>query len=209
MRIIALALCVTAAAAVRLDAQQSEPTVIVALRTGDAIRLDGRLDEPAWQQAVRISNFTQRELDFGAPVSERTEVALLIDGEALYVGFWGYDSEPDLIRASAMARDFSWSADDNFEFVLDTFDDDRTGYLFVTNPNGARADALIADNGGTTNRDWDGVWDVRTQRNARGWFAEFRIPFSSLRFRPGDALVWGVNFERNIRRKREQVLWQG
>jgi hypothetical protein len=209
VRTVALALGMVVAVAARAAAQRSEPSVIVALRTEEPIRLDGRLDEPAWQRAVRISNFTQRELDFGAPVSERTEVALLTDGDALYVGFWGWDSEPRLIRASAMARDFSWGADDNFELVLDTFDDDRTGYLFVTNPNGARADALIADNGGTTNRDWDGVWDVRAQRNGEGWFAEFRIPFSTLRFRPGDALVWGVNFERNIRRKREQVLWQG
>lgn len=209
VRAVVRALLVTACAARGVRAQQSEPSTIVALQITEPIRIDGRLDEPAWQRAVHISNFTQRELDFGMPASERTEVAVLFDRDALYVGFWGFDAQPDRIRATAMARDFSWGSDDNFEFVLDTFDDDRTGYLFVTNPNGARADALIAGNGGTVNRDWDGVWDVRARRSAEGWFAEFRVPFSSLRFRSDVSAGWGINFERNIRRKREQLLWQG
>ena len=208
VRVRVSGLLCAACAASGVAAQRSEPYTVVAF-PATAIRLDGRLDEPAWQGAVRISNFTQRELDFGSPVSERTEVAVLIDRDALYVGFWGWDSDAEGIRASAMARDFSWTADDNFEVALDTFDDDRSGYLFVTNPNGARADALIADNGGAINRDWDGVWDVRARRTDEGWFAEFRIPFSTLRFRPGSGADWGINFERNIRRKREQVLWQG
>jgi hypothetical protein len=198
-----------ASLAAPLAAQRSDPSTLVALATAAPIRIDGRLDEPAWQQAQRISNFTQRELNFGAPASERTEVAVLFDEDALYIGFWCYDSDPGGIRAPAMARDFSFGSDDNVEIVLDTFDDDRNGYLFVTNPNGARSDALVADNGGVVNRDWDGVWMVRTSRTLEGWFAEFRIPFSTLRFRPGSGQVWGLNLERNIRRKREQVLWQG
>ncbi len=106
-----------------------------------------------------------------------------------------------------MSRDFEWGTDDVFEVVLDPFDDDRNGYLFVTNPNGARADALLA--GGERNEDWDGVWDVRTRRTEQGWFAEMRIPFSTLRF-PTDAdRAWGINFQRNIPRLRQQVLWQG
>ncbi|MDP2957361.1 MAG: carbohydrate binding family 9 domain-containing protein [Longimicrobiales bacterium] len=192
-----------------LAAQQSEPSSLAALRTSEPIRLDGRLDEAAWGQAQRISNFTQRELDFGQPATERTDVAILFDEDALYVAFWGYDSEPGGIRANEMARDFSWGSDDNFEMVLDPFGDDRSGYLFVTNPNGARADALIADNGRGVNRDWDGVWDVRARRTDEGWFAELRIPFSTLRFPPDGDGRWGVNFERNIRRLREQVMWQG
>jgi hypothetical protein len=191
------------------SAQVSEPSTLTALRISESIRVNGRLDEPAWQRAQHITNFTQRELDFGSPVTERTEVAILFDEDALYVGFWGYDSQPDRIWASQMARDFSWQQDDNFEVILDTFDDNRSGYLFVTNPNGAKADALVADNGDRMNRDWDGIWEVRAQENQEGWFAEFRIPFSTLRHGPDPGAGWGVNFERNIRRKREQVLWQG
>ena len=190
-------------------AQTSEPFSIRALVASDLIRIDGRLDEEEWGRAQHISNFTQREMDFGEPVSERTEVAILFDADALYIGFWGYDREPDRIIANEMARDFSWSGDDNFELVLDPFNDGRNGYLFVTNPNGALADALIAENGGSMNRDWDGVWEVKTQITEEGWFAEIRIPFSTLRFGPRPEDGWGINFERNIRRKREQVLWQG
>jgi hypothetical protein len=190
-------------------AQSSEPSSLMALRIEEAPEVDGWLSEEPWALAQHLSNFTQRELDFGEPVTERTEVAVLFDHEALYFGFWGYDRESGRILANEMARDFSWSGDDNFELVLDPFNDDRNGYLFVTNPNGAMADALIAENGGSINRDWDGVWEVRTQITDEGWFAEIRIPFSTLRFGPRPEEGWGVNFERNIRRKREQVLWQG
>ncbi|MGD2071770.1 MAG: carbohydrate binding family 9 domain-containing protein, partial [Gemmatimonadota bacterium] len=190
-------------------AQRSEPSRLAALELATSVRIDGWLDDEAWRGAERITNFTQRELDVGAPATERTEVAVLFDADALYVGFWGFDSDPGGIRATEMARDFSWSSEDNFELVLDPFDDDRTGYLFVTNPNGARADALIADGGRSINRDWDGVWDARARVTDEGWFAEIRIPFSTLRFRGEAGRDWGVNFERNIRRKREQVLWQG
>jgi len=188
-------------------AQRSEPAVIVPFETSAGIQLDGRLDEEAWQEAHRITNFTQRELEAGAPATERTEVAVLVDADALYVGFWGFDSDPGGIAATQMARDFSWTSEDNFEFIIDPFDDDRTGYLFVTNPNGARADALIS--GRSMNRDWDGVWDAGARITPEGWFAEIRVPFSTLRFRAHDHRDWGINFERNIRRKREQLLWQG
>ncbi len=192
-----------------IASQTSEPSSITALPITEGIRVDGRLDEEAWGRAQRVSNFTQRELNFGEPVSERTGVAVLFDSDALYIGFWGYDREPGRILANEMARDFSWSGEDNFELVVDPFNDDRNGYLFVTNPNGAMSDALIAENGGSMNRDWDGVWEVETQVTDEGWFAEIRIPFSTLRFGPRPEEGWGINFERNIRRKREQVLWQG
>lgn len=190
-------------------AQRSEPSVIAALEISEAIRIDGALDETAWSRVRHVGNFTQRELDFGAPASERTEVAVLFDRNALYIGVWAFDREPEKILASQMRRDFSWGSEDNFEIIIDTFNDDRNGYLFVTNPNGAKADALVKDNGSSVNRDWDGVWDVSTRRTDEGWFAEIRIPLSTLRFGPAPEEGWGINFERNIRRKREQLLWQG
>ena len=209
-RIIHVALCVGLVLPSRaVHAQHSEPSVITALEITETIRIDGRLEEAAWDQAQHVANFTQRELNFGAPASERTEVAILFDRAALYVGFWGFDREPEKILAKRMQRDFSWSSDDNFEIIIDTFNDGRNGYLFVTNPNGAKADALVKDNGNTMNRDWDGVWDVETRRTEQGWFAEIRIPLTTLRFGPAPEEGWGINFERNIRRKREQLLWQG
>ena len=90
-----------------VGAQTSEPSTIRALAITDPIRVDGRLDEEAWGQTQHVSNFTQRELDFGSPVSERTEVAILYSRDALFLGFWGYDSEPNRILANEMARDFN------------------------------------------------------------------------------------------------------
>lgn len=209
-RYIALALFIIPAVPIQtVRAQTSQPSTITALEISEEIQIDGRLEESAWSRAQHISNFSQRELDFGAPVSERTEVAILFDSNSIYVGFWGFDREPERILASKMQRDFSWQSDDNFEVIIDTFNDDRNGYLFVVNPNGAKADALVKDNGNAINRDWDGVWDARARITEEGWFAEIEIPLTTLRFGPAPEQGWGINFERNIRRKREQVLWQG
>jgi hypothetical protein len=162
--LVSLLTLLAAATPACIAAQTSEPSTIHAIHAGASVAVDGRLADDAWAAAAHLSNFTQRELDFGSPATERTEVAVLYDDDALYIGFWGYDREPERILANEMARDFSWGAEDNFEVALDPFDDNRNGYLFVVNANGAMADALIADNGGTTNRDWDGVWEVGTPR---------------------------------------------
>jgi len=193
-----------------LMAQTSKPDTLFAQYTQQAIQLDGKLDDLAWQQAIRISNFTQRELNIGEPATERTEVAIIYTTKTLYIGFWGYDREPDKLVAREMQRDFNWGVEDNFEVIIDTYNDDRNGFLFVINPNAARADAQVLNNGESFNKFWNGVWDARTTVTDEGWFAEIEIPFSTLKF-PADAQeqVWGINFERNIRRKREQLLWQG
>ncbi len=190
-------------------AQYSQPDTIHALPISKPITLDGKLNEPAWQRAEKISNFTQRELHEGQPATERTEVAVLYDAKNLYVGVWCYDNHPDKIVASQMKRDFDYSTDDNFQIILDTYNDRRNGYLFITNPNAARADILVSQNGQSSNSSWNGVWNVKTTRTAKGWFAEFEIPFSTLRFTKSGKQIWGINFERNIRRKREQDVWQG
>lgn len=190
-------------------AQVSRPDTIYAHYTTEKITLDGRLDEPCWSQATRISNFTQRELTEGAPPTERTEVAIVYKTNKIYIGFWGYDSDPAKLIANRMNRDFRWSGDDNFEVIISTFNDNRNGYLFVTNPNGARADVLISEEGAGFNMSWNGVWDVRTTVTDEGWFAEFEIPFSTLKFPKRENQIWAINFERNVRRKREQLMWQG
>jgi len=192
-----------------LFAQISFPDTIQAVFINDQIKLDGNLNEAVWQTAPRTSNFTQRELTEGQPATKKTQVAILYDKKALYIGIWCFDSEPDKIIASQMKRDFDYGTDDNFKIILDAYGDNRTAFLFVTNPNGARFDALISNNGQSSNVSWDGVWNVKTKKNENGWFAEFEIPFSTLMFKKGNTQNWGINFERNIRRKREQVLWQG
>ncbi|MCI0695723.1 carbohydrate binding family 9 domain-containing protein [candidate division KSB1 bacterium] len=192
-----------------LHAQQNEPNLIAAHHIQGNIQIDGNLIEAEWQVAQHISNFTQRELSEGQPVTEKTEVAILYNESTLYLGVRCFDREPKKLTAKKMQRDFDFDTEDNFEIIIDTYNDKRNGYLFVTNPNGALADALVLDNGRQVNEDWDGVWNVATKITGEGWFAELEIPFSTLKFSSADEQIWGINFERNIRRKLEQVLWQG
>ena len=193
-------------------AQVSFPNSLEAMYIEGIIRIDGRLNEAEWSMAPRISNFTQRELHENQPATERTEVAVLYNNQTMYIGVWCYDSEPHKIIAKEMKRDFNDGLDDNVKIIIDTYNDKRNGFQFIVNPNGARADLQVFDNGSSTNRFWNGVWDVRTTRTSEGWFAEFEIPLATLKFRDdkeGGERVWGFNVERNIRRKREQVFWQG
>lgn len=202
--------CLLMASCYEAMAQVSLPDTVRANFTESGIQLDGNLDEPAWKEAIRISNFTQRELNEGEPATERTEVAVVYTQKALYIGAWCYDREPDKIIAKELRRDFNHSVDDNFEVIIDTYLDKRNGFLFIINPNGARKDAQVLNNGDSFNVNWNGVWNVKTSITAEGWFAEIEIPFSTLKFRSGlEQQVWGINFERNIRRKREQIMWQG
>ncbi|MCF6171224.1 MAG: carbohydrate binding family 9 domain-containing protein [Bacteroidales bacterium] len=189
--------------------QISVPDSLKAFRVQQPIKLDGKLDEAVWKKALPISNFTQRELREGDTATQPTRVAVLYDDENLYIGAWCFDNQPDKLTASRMQRDFDYWTDDNFELIVDTYGDKRNGYLFVTNPNAARSDAMISRNGSAVNRAWDGVWNVKVQKTAWGWSAEFKIPFATLKFRKQQEQHWGINFERNIRRIREQDLWQG
>ncbi len=194
---------------INVSGQHSKPDTIHAYFTTEKIVLDGKLTETCWQKAHRISNFTQREMYEGESPTEHTEIAIVYTTNVMYIGFWGYDSEPDKIVAQEMARDFDLDIDDNFEMILSTYNDNRNGFLFAINPNGARADILVSNEGAGFNKSWNGVWDVATTQTNKGWFAEIEIPFSTLKFKKSDNLVWGINFERNVRRKREQDRWQG
>ncbi len=193
----------------QIFAQKNEPSVAHAIKIKEKIQLDGILNEPAWIKAPKISNFRQRELHEGALPTEKTKVAFLYDDKNLYIGVWCYDKEPEKIIATKMKRDFRWWTDDNFEIIISPFNDNRNGYLFVTNPNGAMTDLLVTNEGEGMNDSWNGIWDVATTVNDSGWFAEIEIPFSTFKFKNKKEQVWAINMERNIRRKREQLLWQG
>lgn len=189
--------------------QTSKPDKISALRIASKIKLDGRLTEEAWLKAQKISNFTQRELNEGAPASEKTRIGIVYNEKSLYIGVWCSDSEPDKLVRKEMKRDFRYSSEDNIEVIIDTYHDRRNAYLFVINPNGARADSLVSNEGRKKNSAWNGVWDAAVHITKEGWFGEIEIPFSTLKFPNKSSQAWGINFERNIRRKNEQVRWQG
>ncbi|KAA3614890.1 MAG: hypothetical protein D8M58_10570 [Calditrichaeota bacterium] len=193
-----------------LLAQQKEVNSLQAYYTTEEILIDGDIDEDVWEEAPFATDFIQRDLNNGEPATEKTRVAILYDSNNLYIGVWAFDSEPDKIIAKESRRDFSWGSEDNFEIILSPFNDNRNGYLFVVNPNGAMADVLITDEGSGFNKDWNGVWEAAVEiDDEEGWFIEIAIPFSTLKYPDNDEQVWALNMERNIRRKNEQVLWQG
>jgi hypothetical protein len=167
--------------------------------------IDGNLDKPIWQQGEPLSGFVQQEPLEGRPATERTEVKLLQDREALYVGVWLYDSAPDRIVMGERRRNANLRQSDAFLLVLDTYRDTQSGFAFGTNPAGIEYDGQIR--GGGVSTDWDGSWTVATSRDERGWFAEFRIPFSTLRYGAREGQVWGLNMSRYIGRKNEQAVW--
>ena len=178
-----------------------------------AIRLDGRLDDQAWLMATPISDFLQQEPVEGGAPSERTEVRILFDEDELYIGAMLYD-DPDGILAYQKRRDAGLGTDDRFMWILDTFLDGRTGYFFEINAAGLMGDGLITGGGGGhggfggLQKSWDGIWETRVQRRPDGWSAEIRIPFRTLNFDP-DLDTWGINFQRTIRRRNEEIVWRG
>jgi len=180
---------------------------IMLFNSSARVTLDGLLTEPCWQQAQAISNFRQRDPREGEPATEKTEVRVVLYQEALYVGVLASDSAPDRIVAKEMRRDGAIEADDSITLILDTYLDHRNAFYFAFNPNGARKDALIVDEGQKHNLDWNGVWDVKAVVTPAGWQAEVMIPLATLRFKRGQPL-WGIDFRRMIRRKNEEVLWQ-
>ena len=179
----------------------------IVTRTTTPIAVDGSLNERAWTIAPTIGDLVQRQPLAGEAPTERTDVRLLFDDSALYIGVTAYDSDPSRIVSSQMARDGGLNADDRVEILLDTFRDQRSAFYFATNPNGALVDGLTFGNG-ELNTDWDAIWDVRTRRTNEGWTAEFAIPFKSLNFPTGQS-VWGFNIERRVSRKLEDIRWSG
>ncbi len=171
------------------------------------IVIDGSLDEAPWRRSPKIGELVQRIPRAGAKPTERTEVTLLHDKNNLYIGVMCYDSEPNRVLASQMARDAMLNPDDRLSIILDTFRDQSNAFYFSTNPNGALVDGLVFANG-ETNADWDAIWIVKTKRSDEGWSAEFSIPFKSLSF-PSGQTVWGFNISRIIQRTLEEIRWTG
>lgn len=168
--------------------------------------IDGVLDDAAWQRAAVISDFKQVEPDEGMPPTEKTEIRLLYDDNALYIAFRCFDSEPDKIIAKQMQRDGDFASDDWIAFVIDPFADQRNGYLFQMGPAGGKRDALVEAFRRGERVEWDAIWEGKSRVDEQGWTAEFAIPFKSISMNPR-ADTWGFNAQRVIRHKQERVRW--
>jgi hypothetical protein len=170
-----------------------------AVRATEPIRVDGVLDEPIWQIAPAMTQFTQLVPQEGAPATERTEVRFVFDDHALYIGARMYDRSPVTTRLGR--RDMAMSASDWLTIIIDSYHDHRTAYGFEVNPSGVRRDQTRSVS--SEDDSWDPVWEAATTIDEEGWTAEIRIPFSQLRFNPGATQVWGIQVERQIARNRE------
>ncbi len=178
--------------------------VYTATRTSERIVIDGVLDEAAWQQAELGGDFYQLEPRTGFPASEETEFRLLYDDENLYVGVVCHQERPLIINE--LTEDFAPGAGDVISLMFDTFDDDRNGFVFQTNPGGAKRDQQVT--GSNRNQDWDGVYEVATDVRAPGWTSEFAIPLKTLRFSDANPEQrWGFNVMRTYRSRNERSLW--
>ena len=209
----------------KLARQRTRPT-IDAIRITDAPTIDGKLDEGMWSRGKSVTDFVQRELNEGVPGSERTEVRFATDGVNLYIGARMYDREPHLIVPGEKIRDVTLTNSDHIAFIFDTYHDHQNGFVFGTTPAGVEYDGQVIREGegggaqvagqnrslagalGGFNVNWDASWTVATTVDSLGWTAEFRIPFSTLRYQSGsDVQTWGLNITRSIRRKNEELYW--
>jgi hypothetical protein len=179
-----------------------------ALTINERIRVDGKLDEAVWKSATPIKDLVQVLPKEGEVSSEKTEVRVLVDDEALYFGITCFDQTPDAIIATQLTRDADLAVDDNISVVVDPFFDHRNGFFFIVNPSGARADGQISNSAEFTSLDWDGIWNAHARITSEGWIAEISIPFKTLRFKPGQS-VWGLNIQRVIKRYNETDRWSG
>nr|MDQ6873300.1 carbohydrate binding family 9 domain-containing protein [Gemmatimonadota bacterium] len=181
------------------------PTSRAVLRQGE-ISIDGRLDETAWAAATPITELTQSSPDEGKPPTERTEIRILYDASAIYIGARMYDSlGAKGVRSALARRDQLMTSNsltsDRIAFVFDTFRDKNSRTWFELNPDGVKGDHQNGDDS------YDPVWEGAAKIDSLGWTAEFRIPYSQLRFSRSTDQVWGMQIWRTIDRRNEQDMW--
>jgi hypothetical protein len=219
---------------VAMFASSSEASPVTSTRVAEATEaqeapvIDGVVEDPIWATAQIITDFVQAEPYEGEPATEKTEIRLLYDKTHLYLGVICYDTDPSGIIVTDSRRDSSLDDTDSFRVVFDTYLDRQNGFVFGTNPAGIEYDGQVTNegegggigggisggfrrsqsgSGGGFNLNWDASFVVRSHVGDFGWSAEFAIPLRTLRYESTKPQVWGLNFQRNIRRKREESYW--
>lgn len=184
--------------------------------------IDGEvLQDELWQTIPSFGNMIQNQPNSGQPATEKTEIRIAYTNTTFYLSAVCYDSQPDKLFVSDARRDASLDDMDAFIFILDTYHDGQNGFVFGTNSVGIEYDAQVDNEGqgnfnnnrqqggtiGGFNLNWDASWEVKTQVGDYGWSAEFAIPFRTIRFKSGEDVTWGANFQRNIRKTNEIDFW--
>ncbi|NVO29938.1 DUF5916 domain-containing protein [Hymenobacter lapidiphilus] len=176
-----------------------------ATRITEPIKVDGELDEAVWRAAPVATNFIETRPTPGRPEKHATEVRLLYDDAALYIGAVMHDVSPDSIFRELTQRDDLGNTD-YFAVFLDTYNDKLNGYGFFLTPGGVELDARYSPAGGE-DFNWNAVWMSQTKLRGNDWIAEIRIPYSAIRFSDAAEQVWGINFARQRQSTRQQFFW--
>lgn len=175
--------------------------VATALRITQNIKIDGVLDEECWQQAQVITDLIQNRPLEGKPAIQKTEVRILYNNYAVYIGAMLYDTAPDSILKQLGKRDEANLNADDFYFRVDPYHKNQDAYLFGVNAGGVQFDLRFSD--GT----YDAVWNSAVKINDKGWIAEMEIPYSAIRFPKTKIQDWGMQLTRSVRRTREFDQW--
>ncbi len=188
-----------------LRAQTGPPEYITQRIEGTAPAIDGKLDDPVWDQVEWGTDFFQRQPDDAAPVSQQTAFKILYDNRYLYVAWRAYDTDPDKIEERLGRRDDF--PGDWVEINFDSFNDKRTGFSFSASASGVRGDEFISNDGNDWDDSWNPYWFFKAQTDDQGYTAEARIPFSQLRFGKAESQTWGLQVNRRLFREQEMSSW--
>jgi hypothetical protein len=177
-----------------------------AIRINDAVSIDGKLDEAVWIKAPIANNFILFEPENGVPESaeRRSEVKIIYDDNAIYIGAILYDNEPSKIEKEITLRDRFGTAD-HFGVFINGFNDGQQDFRFFVSASGVQMDCLATENG--EDFSWDAIWNSEVTITDFGWVVEMEIPYAALRFSKENVQTWGINFLREIRRFRQKVTW--
>jgi hypothetical protein len=205
MKVLAVPfLCVMALGAA--SAAAAEPRVYATARAETAPRIDGVLDDPAWNRVGWSSGFVQRDPAQGQPPTGQTAFKILYDDANLYVAYQAFDPEPGEI-GSILARRDNFPGD-WVEINIDSYHDHRTAFSFTASVSGTQGDEFISEDGNNWDSNWDPVWEHRARIDDQGWTAEVRIPLSQLRYADNPEQTWGIQVQRRLYRREERSTWQ-
>jgi hypothetical protein len=184
--------------------QNDSTQSIKAYKLNKPLVIDGILNESVYNNPA-VTKFIQKDPDEGKPITEKSEVWTAFDENNIYFSGRFYDSNSDSIDVTLMRRD-NIVESDWFWIYLDTYNDDRNGYFFAVNAGGSIADGTLY-NDGWEDDSWDGIWETKTTVDESGWNVEIKIPFTQLRFKEDKKMIWGVNFNRDIKRRHEMAFY--
>jgi len=174
---------------------------------GEAIEINGYIDESTWNLVEWSGDFIQREPHNGAQPSQQTAIKILYDDDNLYVAIRAFDTEPDKIVKRMSRRD--GFDGDWVEINIDSYFDKRTAFSFTASVSGVKGDEAVTNDGDMWDSTWDPIWYVKTSIDSLGWVAEMKIPFTSLRFSNNkESQVWGIQVNRRFYRNQERSNWQ-